>query len=97
MKPIVAIVAGLTLVDTASVISTNDALDDAPSSNECRAIFRQLNKSGDGKLTRGEIAGNRLMTSVTVDQGFSGKGYLTEDEFTPICQTVTRGASPGSQ
>jgi len=53
MKPIVAIVAGLTLVDTASVISTNDTAADTRTTEECRTLFRQLNQSGDGRLTRG--------------------------------------------
>ncbi len=97
MKPIVAIVAGLTLVDTASVISTNDTAADTRTTEECRTLFRQLNQSGDGRLTLGEIARSQLMTTAPADEGFWRNGYLTEDEFTPICETSTRGMSSGPQ
>jgi hypothetical protein len=97
MKPIVVIVAGLTLVDTASVISTDDTEASPRTHQECRALFQQLNQHGDGRLTVREIAGSQLMVQGPANEGLWQKGYVTEDEFTPVCETASGGTTQRAQ
>jgi hypothetical protein len=97
MKTIVTVVAGLTVADTVSVLSTADTSADARTSDDCRAIFRQLNANGDAKLAFREHDGSLLMTNGAADHLLREKGYLTEDDFTPTCLTPTRGTAAASQ
>jgi len=87
-------VAGLTLIGGVLIVPTTGTAADARSKEQCAAIFRQLNTSGSGHLTVNEAAGNPEIARALDDPGIWQKGYLTEEEFTPLCAT---GAHPTPQ
>lgn len=65
----------------------------ARSKQQCTELFHHLNASGTGKLTLNEAAGDSSIAKELDDPLIWKNGYVTEDEFTPLCMTGGKGAS----
>jgi len=85
------------LIGAALIVPTTGTAADTRSKEQCAAIFRQLNTSGSGHLTVNEAAGNPEIARALDDPGIWQKGYLTEQEFTPLCTTGTQVMPQSSQ
>ena len=72
--------------------------DDAPKPPEPAAIFKQLDKNGDGTVTRDEVPEDqiRFFERVLRTGDKDGSGTLTQDEFVAgTADTERRDAAPG--
>jgi hypothetical protein len=58
----------------------------APRNKEqCIALFHQLNVSVNGRLTSTEAASSHELAQALSDPQLWRKGYITEDQFLPVC------------
>ena len=73
--------------------AANAAEAGARSKEQCTELFKHLNASGTGKLTLNEAAGDAAIAKELDDPLIWKNGYVTEDEFTPLCMTGGKGAS----
>ncbi len=55
------------------------------SKESCTQLFHRLNTSGTGKLTLNEASQDVGVAKTLDDPNVWRNGYLTEDEFTPLC------------
>jgi len=79
-------VAGLsTLAGVLLVPQLTAVAGEARSLEQCASLFSQLNSSGTGRLTASEAAANASIARAFSDPHVQQKGYLTREEFTPIC------------
>ena len=62
---------------------------------QCSSLFRELNTSGNGHLTMSEASKNKEMATVLSAPSVWKQGYLTEEDFTPLCVTDTRNEPRG--
>lgn len=65
----------------------------ARTKEQCTQMFKHLNASGTGKLTLNEAAGDAAIAKELDDPLIWKNGYVTEDEFTPLCMTGGKGES----
>ncbi len=52
---------------------------------QCVTLFHNLNTSGNGHLTIPEAAKNADMLTVLSAPSLWKRGYITQNEFTPLC------------
>jgi len=76
----VSMLAGALLAPQLSV-----AAGEARTPEQCASLFNQLNTSGTGKLTASEAAADPSAAKAFSDPQVQQKGYLTREEFTPLC------------
>jgi hypothetical protein len=78
---------GLALAGAALLAGPQTLAAEPRTKEQCTTLFHELNTSGDGKLTIQEAAKNSdLMTTLSAPSLWK-KGYMTEEEFTPLCAT----------
>ena len=65
----------------------------ARSKEQCTELFHHLNASGTGKLTLNEAAGDSAIAKELDDPLIWKNGYVTVDEFTPLCMSGGKGSS----
>ena len=79
-------VAGLSMLTGALLMpQLSAAAGEARTPEQCAALFSQLNISGTGKLTAEEAAANAGIAKAFTDPQVRQKGYLTREEFAPVC------------
>ena len=89
MKSMVSVTA-VCLTATGSLLLAPQVCNGAETrtKEQCASLFHELNTSGDGKLTIPEVVKNRDITTALSAPSVWKKGYLTEQDFTPLCETT---------
>ena len=67
------------------------------SKEQCAQIFHRLNTSGTGRLTINEVALDAKLARELDDPNVWRNGYVTEDEFTPLCMQGGSKHEPTSE
>ena len=62
---------------------------------QCTTLFRELNTSGNGHLTMSEASKNKELATALSAPSVWKQGYLTEEDFTPLCVTDTHNEPRG--
>ena len=93
MKAIAKLTATV-LVSTAALVTSGVAMAEEMRSKEtCSQLFHRLNTSGTGKLTLNEAAQDTAIARALDDPYVWRNGYVTEEEFTPLCMQGPKGKS----
>jgi len=93
LTAVIGLSLGVAALAIAPVASSGERLD----GQDCASLFKQLNASGSGQLTATEAAANPIAAKAFDDPAVQQKGYLTEEEFTGICQSQPSEAPQSGQ
>jgi hypothetical protein len=97
MKAISTIGATILTLTSALLVSDVATAVEARTKEQCAQLFHHLNTSGTGKLTLNELAGDPSIARALDDPYVWRNGYVTEDEFTPLCMNGAKDRAQGPQ
>ncbi len=82
-----ATLLGLALSGGALLAGPITKADEPRTKQNCTTLFHELNTSKSGRLTIEEASKSRDVMATLDAPSLWKKGYITEDEFTPLCVT----------
>jgi hypothetical protein len=97
MKAVALIGATILSVSGALLVTGAASAAESRTKEQCSQLFHHLNASGTGKLTLNEVAGDMAIAKALDDPYVWRNGYVTEDEFTPLCMGGSKDKSQTPQ